>query len=181
MGQVYQRVRPALPVVRRAARADETHPLIESHGAFVLLVYVRRHAGMQGQSMPYQRRADPLPKSRRGDKQGFHMPLIDQHETKRAILGIDRQHERHLGEKATDLLAERDTILGGEERVRRIDRIPPDVQDTVAIGGTGRPDTQGGWGIPIEAGFGKAIGNQGMDNSTLAAVGSSRPIKIASS
>lgn len=176
-----QGIGPALSVARRAPRADESHPLVKSQRAFVLLVHVRRHAGMPGQPMPYQRCTDPLSESRRVDKQGFHMSLIDQHETKRAILGIDRQHERRLGEKATDLLADRNAILGGEERVRRIDRIPPDAQDAVAIGGTGRPDTQGGWGISIEAGFGKAIGNQGMDNSTLAAAGSSRPIKIASS
>ncbi len=79
--------------------------------------------------MPYQRRADPLSESDRIDEQGFHVPPIDQHEAQRAFRRIDGQYERCLGEETADLLADRDAILDGQEVVRRIDRIPPDLQD----------------------------------------------------
>lgn len=140
IGQVDQWVWPSLSIPRRSPGAAETHSLVEADSLVILLVYVRRHVGMQREPVPHQCRADSSAMECRVDEQSLHVSTVYKHEGKRAIVLIGDKPEGRLGEKTAHLSFNRDAILAREEVVRCVDRLAPDPDNPFTLVGAGEPD-----------------------------------------
>ena len=142
MFQVDQRVWPALPVEGRATRSHKAHSLVESNRLAVLLVHIRRHLRMHRQTMANEDGTYSATPVSRIDEQRFHMPVLDQHECKRIVIGIDRKPERSLREKRAHQFIERQTILRQKKVMRGINGVAPDLDDArrfIRPGNAGSP------------------------------------------
>ncbi len=83
------------------------------------------------------------------NKQGLHVPVVDQHEGQRKIARIRGNAKWRVREKAAHQLVDGDPILRRQKIMRRINCAPPDFNNAVGLFGAGRSDRN--HGVPMRA------------------------------
>lgn len=72
------------------------------------------------------------------DEQRFHVRAVDQHETLRPVLVVDRHDKWGLGQEAGNFSIDRLAVIGAEEVMGSVDGATPEIDESVTIGGAGR-------------------------------------------
>lgn len=142
-----QWVGAALTVSFGAPGGDEAHALVEGDRLAVLLVDLGRDRTVERDGMFDKRLADALAAISGVDEECLHAVVVEEHEADGPVVGIDREPKRRLRQKSLHLFPDCDPIFRSQEIMRRVDRIAPDLDGAIAIGGRRRPDTDHEGGI----------------------------------
>lgn len=132
--EVDHRIGSTLPVNGRTTDGLEPKALIEPYSRSVLLVYVRRKTGVMPDRLLDQHSTNARAAKVRIDEQGRHVASIEEHEAQRPTGLADREFKRCVWKEGSDFSIDGTAIFRRQEAMCRVDRAPPYIHDTRAIG-----------------------------------------------
>jgi len=135
--QMNDRIGATLAVKRRAARTLETHFFVKAQCLSILLVNIGRHLGMEGKAVTNECGTNARATASGVNKQGLHMPVVDEHKCQRVIIGIRSEPEWNCWQQVANHLIDGLAVLLGQKMMCRINRAAPDFHGTLALTGTG--------------------------------------------
>lgn len=132
-----QGIGTSLAIPPRSPGFGKAQAEIECHRACILGIYIDFQPRISAYGQLYQGLADACAMMRRIDEESFKATMLNQHESYRAVVCINRNVQRCIRQKACHLRADGLTIPWQQKVVRGIDRICPDFYRAKAIGGAG--------------------------------------------